>query len=106
MKNVVFKQTSRERPKSAPYLRLKNTKRLQNVKVLVNWGPVYKKILKKVSMPKKTERGDPLGFFNIHFVGKYQKMEGLTLRREKKFEKVSQGRKYFKGVPFGRVEMM
>ena len=27
-------------------------------------------------MPKKTEKGDPLGFFNIHFVGKYQKIEG------------------------------
>ena len=24
-------------------------------------------------MPKKTERGDPLGFFNIHFVAKHQK---------------------------------
>ena len=26
-------------------------------------------------MPKKTERGDPLGFFNIHSVAKYQKIE-------------------------------
>ena len=34
--------------------------------------------LKKVSQfRKKTERGgDPLGFFNIHCVGKYQKIEG------------------------------
>ena len=24
-------------------------------------------------MPKKTERGDPLGFFNIHSVAKHQK---------------------------------
>ena len=27
-------------------------------------------------MPKKTEKGDPLGFFNIHSVGKYQKLKG------------------------------
>ena len=27
-------------------------------------------------MPKKTERGDPLGFFNIHSVAKQQKMQG------------------------------
>ena len=26
-------------------------------------------------MPKKKERGDPFGFFNIHSVGKYQKIE-------------------------------
>ena len=27
-------------------------------------------------MPKKTESDDPLGLFNIHSVGKYQKSEG------------------------------
>ena len=27
-------------------------------------------------MPKKTERGDSLGFFNIHSVAKHQKMQG------------------------------
>ena len=26
-------------------------------------------------MPKKTKRGDPLGFFNIHYVAKQQKIE-------------------------------
>ena len=30
-------------------------------------------------MPKKTERGDPLGFSNIHSVAKQQKNEGGTL---------------------------
>ena len=30
-------------------------------------------------MPKKTERGDPLGFFNIHSVAKHQKNAGGTL---------------------------
>ena len=69
---------SRDRPKSAPYLRLKNSKRLQNVKVLVNLEPFMKK-LKSLTMPKKTERGDPLGFFNIHSVAKLQKIEEGTL---------------------------
>ena len=27
-------------------------------------------------MPKKIERGDPLGFFNTHSVAKHQKIEG------------------------------
>ena len=35
-----------------------------------------KKNLEKKSMPKKTEREDPLGVFNIHFVAKHQKIEG------------------------------
>ena len=30
-------------------------------------------------MPKKTERVDPLGVFNIHFVAKHRKIEGGTL---------------------------
>ena len=31
---------------------------------------------KSLTMPKKTEREDPLGFFNIHSVAKLQKIEG------------------------------
>ena len=31
-------------------------------------------------MPKKTEREDPLGFFNIHSVAKLQKIEGGPFR--------------------------
>ena len=33
----------------------------------------------KISVPKKTERGDPLGFSNIHSVANQQKIEGGTL---------------------------
>ena len=33
-----------------------------------------------LTMPRKTEKGDLLGFFNIHYVGKYQKIEGVTLQ--------------------------
>ena len=36
-------------------------------------------------MPKKTERGNPLGRFNIHSVTKHQKIEGAPLG--KKFSK-------------------
>ena len=49
-------------------------------------------------MPKKTERVDPLGVFNIHFVAKHQKIEGGPFG-EKFFsgKKVSQCRKKLKG---------
>ena len=55
-------QTSRERPKSAPYPRLKNSKRTSNFQVLVNWEHLRKKknFEKSPTMPKKTEREDPL----------------------------------------------
>ena len=46
-------------------------------------------------MPKKTERGDPLRFFNIHSVAKHEKIE-----ENKNFhfrEKISQCRKKLKG---------
>ena len=33
----------------------------------------------KISQCRKTERGDPLGFFNIHSVAKFQKIAGGTL---------------------------
>ena len=36
-------------------------------------------------MPKKTEREDPLGFFNIHFVAKHQKIEGGPFGGKKSF---------------------
>ena len=37
------------------------------------------KILEKKSQCRKTERGDRLGFFNIHSVAKQKKVEGGTL---------------------------
>ena len=51
-----YKETTRrERPKSAPYPRLKNSKGLQNFKVLVNWEPFHEKnFLKKVAQCRKT----------------------------------------------------
>ena len=45
-------------------------------------------------MPKKTERVDPLGVFNIHFVAKHQKIEGGPFGEKKISGKnVSQGQK-------------
>ena len=40
-------------------------------------------------MPKKTERGDPLGFFNIHSVAKHHKNAGGDPLRKKFFRKKS-----------------
>ena len=51
----------------------------------------------KVSQSQKTERGDPLRFFNIHSVAKHEKIE-----ENKNFhfrEKVSQCRKTERGDP-------
>ena len=54
--------------------------------------PLEKKqsLEKKVSQCQKTERGDPLGFFNIHSVAKHQKIEGGFFLFS---EKISQCRK-------------
>ena len=38
---------------------------------------------------KKSERGDPLGFFNIHSVAKYQQNEGGPFEDIKKFSQKS-----------------
>ena len=57
---------------------------------------------KKSHNAEKSERGDPLGFFNIHSVAKHQKNAGGPFE-EKKFRKknpeknVSQCRKKLKG---------
>ena len=48
-------------------------------------------------MPKKTESGSPLGFFNIHSVAKHQKIEGGPFGEKFFFEKkVSQCQKNLK----------
>ena len=53
-------------------------------------------------MPKKTERVDPLGVFNIHFVAKHQKIEERTLWGNFFSGKKSHNaEKKLKGRPFG-----
>ena len=39
-------------------------------------GLLVKKINESLTMPKETEKGGPLGLFNIRSVGKFQKIEG------------------------------
>ena len=51
-------------------------------------------------MRKKTESEDPLGFFNIHFVAKLQKIEGGLSWGKSFFEKI---RTVPKNGPFGLV---
>ena len=45
--------------------------------------------LKKVSQCRKTERGDPLMFFNIHSVAKHEKMQGDPLGKKISEKKTS-----------------
>ena len=88
-------QTSRDRPKSAPYPRLKNSKKTSKCQVFFyssRKSNIFRNFfLKKlhtkkwtewranVSQCRKTERGDPLRFFNTHSVAKHQKNAGGTL---------------------------
>ena len=48
---------------------------------------------------KKLKGGPPLGFFNIHSVGKYQKIEG-GLSGENFFQKVSEPKILLREYPF------
>ena len=51
---------------------------VSNIFVAVEGETLWKKtnFQKKVSQCRKIERGDPLGFLNIHSVAKHQKIEG------------------------------
>ena len=60
--------------------------------------PLEKNFFWKKSQWQKTERGDPLGFFNIHSVAKHQKIEGENFYFRKKSLAVP---KKWKGGPFG-----
>ena len=66
---LVLRRTRRERPKSAPYLRLKN---IQGTTIVKIWKKkFFKKIIFEIfskkkyflsrKMPEKIQRGDPLG---------------------------------------------
>ena len=68
-----------------------------------NWRKIFFLFSgKNLTMPKKTERRNPLGFSNIHSVAKHQKNAGGTLWGKKISKKnpkknVSQCRKNWKG---------
>ena len=102
--------TSRDRPKSAPYPRLKNSKKTSKCQVFFyssrksNFFFEKNYILKKwtewranVSQCRKTERGDSLRFFNIHSVAKHEKIEEKIYFRNKSHN----AEKNWKEEPFG-----
>ena len=68
----------------------------QNIKKLKGENFYFRK---KLTVPKKTERGDPLGFSNIHSDAKQQKIEGGTIWGNFFRKKVSQCRKNERGDP-------
>ena len=72
----ILKKTSRERRKSAPYIMLKNSTRTSKCQSIFFYST------------RKTH-GDPFGFFNIHFVAKYQKNEGGSFGDIENFRKKS-----------------
>ena len=67
-------QINRERPKSAPYPRLKRTEGLQNVK----YGP-----------DRRAKREDPLEFFNISVAKRKKNLKGDPSKPLKFFRKKS-----------------
>ena len=85
--------TSRVRAKSAPYPRLKHSKKTSKGQVFSFTVPENRKFYEKNFSKKNTYskngptgalkshnaeklKGDPLRFFNIHSVAKHQKIEG------------------------------
>ena len=129
------------RPKSAPYLRLKNSKRTSRCQSILfygtgktqklnrigalegtlwNFSSILSQIMKKIggallvkkifwkkslTMPKKL-KGGPFGIFQHPFCRKTKKIEGGPFGEIFFRKKVSQSRKYSKGVPFGPFEFL
>ena len=83
-------RTSRERPKSAPYLRLKNSKRTQNKSTLFYSTRIRIFLKSPVSrIVSKNVKGDPLGVFQHPFFCKIEKIEGGPFGDIKKMRKKS-----------------
>ena len=80
---------------------------LQYSKIEIFWKKIFEKITyskkwtewrAKVSQCRKTEREDPLRFFNIHSVAKHEKIENKNFHF---LEKISQCQKTERGDPLG-----
>ena len=82
-------RTSRERPKSALYLRLKNVKGgLFGFCETPAGGKIWKKWIEQCHSVEKCKWGDPLGFVKLQLFWKYEKnWRGDHLRTEKKCPK-------------------
>ena len=91
-------RTSRERPKSAPYLRLKKTQKRKPLFLQLETTKALKKLnIKKKNFriffrnffevsgkshsAEKCKRGTLWDFLNIHSVAKYQKLMGGTIKK-------------------------
>ena len=101
------KKTSRERPKSAPYPRLKNSERTSKFPSFGELGLLLWKIFfwKKVSQCRKKLKGRTLWDFSTSILlQNSKKLKGGPFRGEKFLKKVAQCRKNLKGGgPFGLV---
>ena len=102
MKSVVFKilanlieiETSPSRPKSAPYLRLKKTRKRKPLFLQLETTKALEKLKseKKIPnfflkfpvsriVPKNVKGGTLWDFLNIHSVAKHQKLMGGTIKK-------------------------
>ena len=103
-------QTSRERPKSAPYLKLKKTRKRKPLFLQLETTKALKKLKiekKKFEffsdfflkfpvsriVPKNVKRGGALGFFEHPFYCKISKIDGRNNKRNFGKKSVSQCRK-------------
>ena len=100
--------TSRERPKSAPYLRLKNTKRASKCHSNGDLGTLlWKNFWRKVSQCRKKLKVGTLWHFSTSILSEnIKKLKGALRWKQFFGKKVSQSQKYSKGVPFGPVEFL
>ena len=80
--NLIQFQTRRERPKSAPYLRLKDSKRTSKCQSIGELGTPFmkKKFEKKSHNAEKTESGTLWDFSTSILSENTKKIEGGTLR--------------------------
>ena len=75
---LVFRQTSRDRPKSAPYLRLKNSKKTSKCQSIGELGTLLwkKKMNRSLTMPKKLKEGTLWDFSTSILSENIRKLKG------------------------------
>ena len=78
-------KTSRERPKSAPYLRLNKTRKplFLQLETAIFFDFIFE-VSGKSHSTEKCKRGTLWDFLNIHSVAKYQKIDGGAIKKFRK----------------------
>ena len=97
-------KTSRDRPKSAPYLRLKKSKRTSICQSIGELGTLLwkKNFGKKSHNVEENGKGGPFGGLSTSILSQnIKKLKGDPLGKFFSGKKVSQCRKNWKGGPFG-----